>query len=510
MRVLMEKQGWELYATFEAHFRLAANEAARKYDKPALSTVAVAKPTWKRWVAGDQVPRGDARLILELMFGVTLDKLLGPAPARQAVLPRKPHAASLAAIQRLDTAFDSSFLSPVGAPVGACGVWELAGLRLFDGTRVEVQLYETSLQDDVVVIGADDEPHVRTFTRPRRRALLIGSLGADGGEGLFVLDAAHARRQSVTPGEVLIPAPYKVDDLTFALLWAMLNLDDSLLADDRILDAEQADLEYFLNRRRSAVARPAMPELSSVGAAWLGSRFCTEYSTRHLAGYGGPQLTWCREQFGEEASTWLFSRHKHRHLTTLTRLGGTEGSSGQAFCVPEAALAASEPYERVLLFLSIALMEMHGLSVWVCVEPEYTQVHGFTLARERRAVVADWLRTEAVWHVEITERPGELRACADAIGHAQTRNVMVGRSSAVRLRALADYLELDWSWLIHRCRELGRHGTGGMLRPRSRLLNSVEIDRVLQFVGEFGSGTVDPGQDCVTGAAASSAAKESM
>jgi hypothetical protein len=483
----MEKQGWELYATFEAHFSLAADNAARRYGNPSLATVTVAKPTWKRWVAGDQVPRGDAGLILEVMFGVSVDELLGPAPAREVVFPRKPHDASFAAARRLDTAFDSSFLSPVGAPPGAGGVWELAGLRLFDGTRVAIQLYEASLQDDVVVIGAEDQPHVRSFTQAQRRALLLGSLCADGGQDLFVLDAAHARRRSAMPGDVLlIPASYRIDDLTFALLWAMLNLDDSLLADDRGLDAEQAGLEHFLTQRRSAVARAAMPELSNVGAAWLGSCFCTDYITRQLDWATESPLFWSRERFGEEASNWLFFRHKHRYLTILARFGSAGVPSGQAFCVPESAVQGSEPYERILLFLSIALMEMYGLDVWVCAEPEYTQVHGFALVPQQRAIMADWLQTEAVWHVEITDGPAEIRTYANAIGHARARSIMAGPTPSVRLRALADYLRLDWPWLIQRCRELGWHGAEGMLRPRSRLLSAEEIDRVLQFVGGLG------------------------
>ncbi|WP_326782873.1 hypothetical protein [Streptomyces sp. NBC_00151] len=487
MRVLMEKQGWELYATFEAHFSLAANEAARKYENPSLATLTVSKPTWKRWVAGDQVPRGDAGLILEVMFGVSVDELLGPAPAREVVFPRKPHDASFAAARRLDTAFDSSFLSLVGAPPGAGGVWELMGLRLFDGTRVAIQVYEASMQDDVVMIGADDQPHMRTFTQAQRRALLLGSLGASGGQGLFVLDAAHARRRSAMPGDVLlIPATYRIDDLTFALLWAMLNLDDSLLADDWDLDAEQAGLEYFLTQRRSAVARAGMPELSNVGAAWLGSRFCTDYITRHLDWATESPLFWCREQFGEEASNWLFFRHKHRCLTTLARFGSAGVPSGQVFCIPETAVQTSEPYERVLVFLAIALMEMYGLNVWVCADPEYTQVHGFALVPQQRAVRADWLRTEAVWHVEVTDEPAEIRTYTNAVGHAQERSIMAGPTPSVRLRALAEYLGLDWRWLVQRCRELGCHGTEGMLRPRSRLLSADVIDRVLQFVGDLG------------------------
>lgn len=59
------------------------------------------------------------------------------------------------------------------------------------------------------------------------------------------------------------------------------------------------------------------------------------------------------------------------------------------------------------------------------------------------------------------------------------------RSSCSRL---ADHLDLDWAWLTDRCAELGRYGSAGMLRPRSRLIGLAELDDVLSYVGELGAG----------------------
>ena len=102
------------------------------------------------------------------------------------------------------------------------------GHRVFDGTSVAVQLYEAEAGPDSVVIGPDDHPHLRDFIRPARRALLLAALGARRGEGLFVLDAVRARQPvAADPVDVLpIPRAYRLDDLTYGILWAVLNLDD--------------------------------------------------------------------------------------------------------------------------------------------------------------------------------------------------------------------------------------------------------------------------------------------
>ncbi|WP_329386415.1 hypothetical protein [Streptomyces sp. NBC_01716] len=488
LRVLLERLNWAKFAVFDVQFSLAARRAAKEYGNSRVGNVSVSRITFKRWLAGTQSPQGDAATVLAYMLGVEVDLLLQRVPSREVVPARLPHGSSLATARSMDALWSSSSLSPSEAAAGTGGLWYLDGLRIFDGTAVPAQMYEATSQDDVVSIAVEENPHLRAFVQPARRALLIASLGGSGGEGLFVLDSARARYQlDADPrGTLPIPKPYRLDDLTFGIVWAMLNLEDSLLADDHILDSERRELESHLAMPRSAVARSAVPELSRVGAAWLGSYFCALHIERHLGDVTEPPFFWTREQTGEEGAAWLFFRHKHEHLArAMARRTDTSQRPGHAFCIPERSVKESEPYERILLFLAVALMEMHGLAVWVCAEEEYSQIDEFVLAPDDRVIVANWLRSDGIWRVGITDQRSQVRTYTQAIDHARAHSVIDGPTSAHRLRALADYLAIDWPWLLRRCQELGAYGSSGMLRPRSRLLSMDQLDEVLRFVGEL-------------------------
>lgn len=503
LRVLLERQNWARFAAFEVQFNLAARRAAREYGNSRLGNVSVSRITFKRWLAGTQSPQGDAATVLAFMLGVEVELLLQRVPSREVVPARLPHAASLAAVRRLDALWSSSSLSPTESAPGTGGLWYLDGISVFDGTVVPVQMYEGTAQDDVVSIEMADNPHLRAFVQPVRRALLLASLSASGSEGLFVLDSARARGQlQVDPGEVLsIPTAYRLDDLTFGILWALINLEDSLLADDHVLDDELEQLNSHLARTRSAVARSAVPELSRVGTAWLGSYFCAQHVARHLDEAGEPPVFWTREQTGEEGAAWLFFRHKHEYLTkTMAHFGeargagpdrvpaasgSTEGRLEGALCVPETVVKGSEPYERILLFLTVALMEMQGWSMRICAEEEYAQIDAFVLSQTQGAIVANWLRSDGIWQVDVTDQRSRVRTYAQAIDHARARDVVAAPTPQARLRALADYLEIEWAWLLRRCRELGSYGCTGMLRTRSRLLGMEALDDVLRFIGDL-------------------------
>lgn len=489
LRVLLEKQGWSSWTAFETHFARAAQQAAQEFGNHRLNGLTISNTTFKRWLSGDQIPRGDARMVLEFMLGVTAEQLLQPAPTHEVVTPRAPHRSSLASALALDSAWATSALAPASPAPGMDGVWRLSGIDLFDGTSVAVQMYEASALDDVVLIGPEDHPHLTAFVKPARRALVLGSLGADGGAGLYVLDAAYARRHLAVdrPVDTLpIPRAYGIDDLTYGIVWAMLNVDDGLLADDHALESERQDLDHQLAKRRSAVARSAAPELSAIGSSWLGSFFCSLYSHRHLPQSACPPLSWSREQRGEEAAPLLFFRHLH---DSLERTGDAHARGGEpcghAFCVPETVVKESERYERTLLFLAVALLEKHGITAWICREPEYAQIDAFALIPGERAIVSNWLRADGIWQVEATNRRSEVHTYGQAIEHARKHTVAPGATPARRLRALADYLDLDWSWLVRRCNELAQYGIWGMLRPRSRLLSLDALDATLRFVGGF-------------------------
>jgi hypothetical protein len=494
LRAVLEQRGWLSWAVFEEHFTSAARRVS---DKKGFTQMSISQSTFKRWLSGEHDPRSLAGVVLEEMLGVETELLFRPAPSRDVELPRPLHLSSRVAALALDARWGNSTLCPTSPAAGVDGTWQLDGLGLFDGTSVAVQTYEAvELPDDVVAIGPEDYPHLRAFVRPLRRALVLGSLGANHGTGLYALDAVYARRHlSIEqPVEMLpIPAAYRLDDLTFGILWALINIDDGLSADDHLLRAEVPGLQEYLSRPLSALARSAVPGLSSIGSAYLGSRLCAEHAIRQLHEHGettGPGdsseslVLWNRDSRGEEAAGWLFFRHQHRFVAEAVRHG--QAPLGSAFCVPETAVKDSPPYERVLLFLAIAWMEMRGLTAWVCREQEYAGIDGHVLVPGQRAVVTNWLRTPDVWHVDTTDRKSRLRAYGQAVDHARTHSVTEGATTTARLRALADYLELDWPWLTRRCRELGAYGTVDMLRPHSRQITLDELDLVLDFVGRIG------------------------
>ncbi|MFF4966193.1 hypothetical protein [Streptomyces sp. NPDC001037] len=484
LHAVLGARQWLRYEVFKRQFTDAGARAARHYSNARLATVSVTKLTFQRWLAGTQEPRGDAATVLEFWLGHPTKELLGPAPHRKTVLARVPHDASLAAAHHADLRFNSSHLSVTGSAPGSGGVWHLDGLRMLDGTSTAVHMYETQLQGDAVLIAEEDFPHLRDFTHARRRAMLLGALGARGVEDLYVLDAAHVRRQlTVSVTGTSIPAVYRLDDLTYALLWAMLNVDDSLLADDFALHAERQRTEVLLSQERSAAARAAYPDLSAVGVTWLGSHACTTFLRSRLKAPDTAPLMWSRVQFGEQAAPWLFFRERQRVLQLLSEHSATNGgTAGCVFCVPESAIKSSEPYERLLFLLLLALMESYGIDVWVCPEGGYVDMQEFVLVPGSHALIVDWMSPDAVWHVESTENRGVMRVRSEALGDARTRSVTTGRSPQERLRQAAEYLQCNWIQLVGRCRELSTYGTFGLLLPRSRLIHTQEIERALAFL----------------------------
>src|SRR4030095_8934837 len=209
-----------------------------------------------------------------------------------------------------------------------------------------------------------------------------------------------------------IPAAYELDDLTYGLLWAASNLDDALQADDQALAETRADLAAYERLSASAVSREAAPGLNAVGHMWLGSDFCARHILRALPDL--PQLPtfWTREQRGEEASAWLLFDHKYRYLQRTTELLGT--SAVRAFCIPEDAVRQSQPFERILLFLAVALMESFGIEVHITAEPEYGSVEGFVVAPTQQAIIANWGRGDGMWHVDLTGRASAVRQGTEA------------------------------------------------------------------------------------------------
>ena len=319
--------------------------------------------------------------------------------------------------------------------------------------------------------------------------MVVGVLAdRDTGPRRFGLDRRIARSRlgrAAAGAPLLIPRAYELDDLCFGLLWAVANLDDALLDDDSALSMAEAHLtggETVSNRSEGRHGDAA--ELSAVSKMHLGSAVCARHILRNAESLTSPPSFWTREQRGEEASTWLFLAHKYAYLERTTALFSTAaGGPTRTFCVPRAAVEDSEPAERVLLFLAVSLMESFGLQVDVCAESEYTALQGFVLQQRRRAIVANWVGQDGIWHLDVTDHRATLREFADARGYASACSVTAGTSPGERLRTFADYLGLDWTWLTRRCGELGDYGTAGLVSPRSRLLSTAGVDRACSFVG---------------------------
>ncbi|MEV5043568.1 transcriptional regulator, XRE family protein [Streptomyces griseoincarnatus] len=472
------------WARFQVLWGRMASEAAQGLGLPKLAHVRVSRSSYQRWLSGAHVTKGDTAVILEWYFGKSAAELARPVPRREIVRPSPLDPSTLTAATRaLDYTWNTSRYVPGEPNTGVIGTWELAGGRHFDGTAIGLQLYEAAPDGDQVALKEADLPHLQSFVRSSRRGVVLASLGAAGGTGLYLLDAAHARRQLTTGQVPRIPAAYQLDDLTFSLARALYVLDDGMLVDDLPLTDRAEELGYYVKTGDSAPPRSDMPELSPVGAAWLGSTLCAQYITRRLDELPAVPVFWTREATGDECAPWLLFRHKHAYLQALaSRFAGATSPLGRAFCVPEQAVDSTEPSERILLFLTVAMMEMHRITVWITSDPAYAQTEGFVLAQDR-AILANWVREDSVWRVATTSAVEDVAPYREAIAHAQAHSIVDGPTPAARLQALAEYLELEWTWLVARCRALGESGITGMLRPRSRHLTLTALDQTLRFLG---------------------------
>ncbi|TGB15544.1 transcriptional regulator, XRE family protein [Streptomyces sp. MZ04] len=466
---------------------IMAEDAARALQEPRLARVRPSTATYKRWLAGTHIPRGDLRTILEAYFGKKVEALFQLVPARDIVRPRPLDRRTRTAVrQSLDYTWPTSRHVPGEPDAGIFGSWELTGGRHFDGTSIGVQIYEAEPRGDVMEISSADLPHLETFVRSSRRGVILASPGAAGGSGLYVMDAALARQDLFVGQDPRVPLAYQLDDLVYAMIWALHVMDDGLLADDNPLSDRAEQLRHYVRISNSAPPRSEMPDLSPIGAAWLGSSLCAQYIVRHLGDLPEVPAFWTREATGEECAPWLLFRHKHDYLQKVAdRFAGPGSALGRAFCVPESVVRSSEVYERILLFLAIAMMEMYGVKVWLSAEQEFQEVEGFVLARNQ-AILANWVREESVWRVATTSTRREVAPYQEVIDHARAHSLVDGPTPTARLRALADYLGLDWTWLVGRCQDLAEEGLTRMLRPRSRLLTLTALDETLRFICMLG------------------------
>lgn len=357
--------------------------------------------------------------------------------------------------------------------------------RFFTGTTIDAKVYPARDDGRILASLPAGPPDDLVLHRPRR-GLVVGITETEQGAGLYGLDSRLARRRlaGTPPGApLLMSRAYALDDLTLGILWATANVDEALLDDDALLYESQQRLANYERLPRSSAGREIADGLTPASRMWLGSQFCASHILRHRDALTDAPAFWTREQRGEEASTWLLFTHKYAYLQRSAGRSTTPAAAlTRVFCVPPTAAAESSRPERILLLLAVALMESFGITVDVCAEPEYAAVPGFVFDGHRQAIVANWVGTEGIWQVDVTDARPVLREFADATGYAHSHSVTAASTPGERLRALAAYLDLDWAWLVRRCHELGEYGAAGLAQPRSRLLSTDGVDQACRFL----------------------------
>jgi transcriptional regulator with XRE-family HTH domain len=362
----------------------------------------------------------------------------------------------------------------------------LPGGRSMLGSQLSLQVHPARIEGSRVIASIPDQRRAEEFLARPHRSLVVGAVNTEDVSRFYALDGRSARGKLVKNGgvyEVAAPTAYELDDLTYGILWAVSNYDDALQADDQALAEARSDLKAYERLSASAVSREAAPGLNTVAHMWLGSDFCARHILRALPDLPALPAFWTREQRGEEASAWLFFDHKFPYLRETTKALGS--ASTRAFCVPEYVVRSSPRYERILMFLAVALMESLGIHAQFTADPAYEAVEGFVVAPDKEAVIANWVRGDGMWHVDLTARSSVVREFTIAARDVDADSLTAAPTAAGRLRALAQYLDLPWSWLIQRCGQLARYGSSGLIQSRSRLVSPAGIDAACAYVASL-------------------------
>ncbi|MEV6273387.1 hypothetical protein AB0L64_39895 [Kribbella sp. NPDC051936] len=359
-----------------------------------------------------------------------------------------------------------------GPPSLQTATLRLPAGRSYTGVDVGAHYCQVELPGDGWLMV---DPKDASLNRPDRRSLVVV---ADHEQRHYVADGRRfVDRAGYRAGPQPISEAAVLDDLTMGIIWATMNTDVALLADDTQLMSSQARLAHHEGRRTSDVPLSDVPTLNAVSGQWLGSRFCARHISRNLERLSGEPFFWTRERRGEEAASWLLWRHKFEYLRRTSRWfpGMRRG-----FCVSEADVAESPTYERVLLLLAAALMEAFGITVGVSAEPEHAEFEGFVLADE--AIVANWLGGSGLWYVDASAPPSRRSLFREIAGQVSAESVIGEATAEGRLRALAGYLNISWQWFQRRCVQLATAGVDDIAHPRSRLLSTQGLNTAIRYV----------------------------
>ncbi|MEU4395891.1 helix-turn-helix transcriptional regulator [Kribbella sp. NPDC023855] len=363
-------------------------------------------------------------------------------------------------------------------PTGASRVVELPAGRSFSGAELMLHhcVAEESGRGWLMI-----EPTEQLSTSLRRTDRWNAIVTSDAEGKYYVSDGRRfAPRRGRRTNRQPVASAHVIDELTTGIIWAVVNTDSALLADDAQLEVSQMRLAHYVEQPASEASMSEVPDLNPVASLWLGSTFCSRHISRHLGRLSETPFFWTREQRGEEASNWLLWNHKLDYLRyTSKRFTGIR----RAFCVPEQEVQTSPRYERVLLLLTMALMEAFGITVELTTEPALGDIGGFVLADA--AIEANWLGGDGIWRVDARPRPKRHSTYRDIARRLEGESVIACERSAGRLEATADYLGISWSWFRQRCEELAAAGIDGIAQPRSRHLSTRGLDTAIRYIAHI-------------------------
>ncbi|WP_280411630.1 helix-turn-helix domain-containing protein [Nocardia asiatica] len=401
-----------------------------------------------------------------------LDDVLGAAGALVGSVHRPQPRAEDVVLTTKHAAAAIPWARRTRRPLGQIAIETPAGQR-FTGTSIPALVLPADSKEERILLDGGSQ-RVRDHARIRS-GLVVAAVETNGSSRYFGLSARASRQQ-----ELLLPRVYELDEITLGMLWAVSNLDEGLLDSDTELDAAVAVRHFYDGATASAISRD--DTLSLVAQMWLGSDFCARHILRHADRLGQTPLYWTSEQTGEEASAWLLFAHKLEYLQETAARHAAGTPSIRAFHVSPDPSGTMLP-ERILLLLAAALMESFRIRVAVCPDPLFDDTPGFVLDPGATAILANWVRSDDVWLVDITDKRTTVRQFADVIGHATAHSAIDAPEPLQRLHRLAQYLDIDWNWVTRRCRGLAGTGIAGLVRPRSRLLSLAGLERACAFLG---------------------------
>ncbi|MDH6522373.1 hypothetical protein [Streptomyces sp. SAI-090] len=160
LKALLEQNGWLSWGRFEGLYADAAKRVAARLGGTPVS---VSRSTYMRWIAGESTPEGLAQQVLEELFGIGFELLMGPAPDREIELPGVLKVTSRAAAMLVDSKWSTSMLYPTTPVAGVDGSWHLDGVWICWTPRQWRSRCTRPLITPMTTLSRSGQPTIRTF-----------------------------------------------------------------------------------------------------------------------------------------------------------------------------------------------------------------------------------------------------------------------------------------------------------------------------------------------------------